>query len=94
MSSLTSPFKVLGVHQNATTSEIKTAYRKLAMATHPDMNNGCDEKFKVVTDAYNRLSRGAADQPWDGCSKAGTAGCSMRNGCSSMWNGANGELST
>src|SRR3954467_5499520 len=46
----------LGVKKDATTAEIKKAYRKLARANHPDSNPGDDrkhEKFKAVAEAYD-----------------------------------------
>ena len=33
-------YKTLGIEKNATTDEIKKAYRKLAMQYHPDRNKG------------------------------------------------------
>jgi molecular chaperone DnaJ len=53
----------LGVKKDATTAEIKKAYRKLARANHPDSNPGDDakhEKFKSVAEAYDVL--GDADK--------------------------------
>ena len=46
----------LGVKKDATSAEIKKAYRKLARANHPDSNPGDDakhEKFKSVAEAYD-----------------------------------------
>lgn len=47
----------LGVAKNATASEIKKAYRKLAMQYHPDKNPDCDPKlFHGVQYAYEVLN--------------------------------------
>lgn len=47
-------YTVLGVKPTATSEEIKTAYRKLAIQHHPDQG-GDAEKFKQVTEAYDVL---------------------------------------
>ena len=52
-------YEVLGVDKNASETEIKRAYRKVAKKYHPDMNPGDKEaeaKFKEVTEAYEILS--------------------------------------
>ncbi len=51
-------YEVLGVDRNATQSQIKAAYRKLAFQYHPDHNSddGSEEKFKEVNEAYEVLS--------------------------------------
>ena len=51
-------YGVLGVNQDATNREIKSAYRKLARELHPDVNPSEEaaEKFKDVTTAYEVLS--------------------------------------
>jgi len=51
-------YQTLGVARDASDDEIKKAYRKLAMAYHPDRNNGSaesEEKFKAITEAYDVL---------------------------------------
>ena len=61
-------FKILGVQHNATQSEIKDAYRKLALKYHPDRNAGdpsAEEKFKQVAEAYEVLSKQKNNQTND-----------------------------
>lgn len=53
------PYEVLGVGRDASTDEIKKAYRKLALQHHPDKNPGnkeAEEKFKEATLAYEVLT--------------------------------------
>lgn len=49
-------YYILGVGRNASQDEIKRAYRKLAMANHPDRPDGNEEKFKKISEAYDILS--------------------------------------
>jgi molecular chaperone DnaJ len=51
-------YAVLGVRRDATSEEIKRAYRKLARGLHPDVNPdpAAQERFKEVTAAYEVLS--------------------------------------
>lgn len=58
----------LGVGRNATESEIKKAYRKLAMEYHPDKNPDNKEaevKFKSIASAYEVLSDTVKKQRYD-----------------------------
>ena len=51
-------YDILGVGRNAGDDEIKAAFRKLARQYHPDVNKdeGAEEKFKEINEAYGVLS--------------------------------------
>lgn len=52
-------YKTLGVTKDASTADIKKAYRKLARDNHPDShpnNKAAEERFKEVSEAYSVLS--------------------------------------
>lgn len=48
------PYKILGIDKSASETEIKKAYRSLAMKHHPD-KGGDQDMFREITDAYNIL---------------------------------------
>jgi molecular chaperone DnaJ len=61
-------YEVLGVSRQASETEIKKAYRKLAMEYHPDRNPGnpeAEEKFKEASNAYKVLSDPEQRQRYD-----------------------------
>lgn len=49
-------YNILGVERQASQAEIKKAFRGLSKKYHPDVNNGDDEKFKKINEAYTTLS--------------------------------------
>ncbi|MDR1253440.1 MAG: molecular chaperone DnaJ [Oscillospiraceae bacterium] len=62
-------YEVMGLNKNASESEIKKAFRKLAKKYHPDVNPGdkaAEMKFKEINEAYevlaNKESRARYDQ--------------------------------
>jgi len=48
-------FAILGISPNATRSEIRSAYRRLAKEFHPDHYTGGSERFQEVQEAYSVL---------------------------------------
>ncbi len=52
-------YKILGIDKTADASQIKKAYRKLALKYHPDKTKGdkaLEDKFKKISEAYAVLS--------------------------------------
>ena len=61
-------YEVLGVARDASDTDIKKAYRRVAMKYHPDRNPGdkaAEDKFKEANEAYEVLSEGQKRSAYD-----------------------------
>lgn len=61
-------YLILGVSRNASLTEIKLAFRRLARKYHPDLNPGDSasaEKFKQISQAYDILSDNSKRRGYD-----------------------------
>ena len=70
-------YDVLGVSKSASDSELKKAFKKLAMKYHPDRNPDDDsaaEKFKEAAEAYDVLSDPQKKSTYDQFGHAGMKG--------------------
>jgi curved DNA-binding protein CbpA len=53
------PYEILGLQPDATDAQIRVAYRRRALRTHPDKNRGdprATENFQILQAAYFTLS--------------------------------------
>ncbi|MBN2521186.1 MAG: molecular chaperone DnaJ [Bacteroidales bacterium] len=67
-------YEILEIQKNASTEEIKKAYRKQALKYHPDKNPGdkdAEEKFKEAAEAYEVLSNPEKRSRYDRYGHAG-----------------------
>jgi DnaJ-class molecular chaperone len=57
--SVKDPYDILGVKKDASSEEIKKAYRRLSLEHHPDRNGGSVEskqRFQEITGAYQKIN--------------------------------------
>ena len=70
-------YEILEVPKNASSEEIKKAYRKKAIEYHPDKNpddKNAEEKFKEAAEAYEVLSDDNKRSRYDQFGHAGVSG--------------------
>lgn len=90
MAKKTDYYETLGVSRNVTDSDLKKAYRKLAMKYHPDRNKSdktAEEKFKEANEAYEVLSDSKKRAAYD---QFGHAGVDAAAGMGAAGQGAHG----
>ncbi|MDM7913541.1 MAG: DnaJ domain-containing protein [Methanotrichaceae archaeon] len=60
-------YEILGLDSNATSEDIKRAYRELVKKYHPDANRSAmsEELFKLISEAYDVLSDDARRRQYD-----------------------------
>jgi len=84
-------YEVLGVSKQASPSEIKSQYRKLALKFHPDRNKSQEaaEHFKEISEAYAVLSDQEKRKVYDQYGHAGVGGQYSRE---DIFQGASGNF--
>ncbi len=69
-------YEILGVSRDASTDDLKRAYRRLARKYHPDVNKepGAEERIKEINRAYEVLSEPETRARYDRFGEAGVGG--------------------
>lgn len=65
MTTLVDYYGLLGVSRFASVSDIRRAYRSLALQLHPDKNPGGSQQFKSISEAYAVLADGPQRSTYD-----------------------------
>ncbi len=58
MAATRDPYEVLGISRDASEDELRSAYRRLVQASHPDHNQGSPEsarRFETIQEAYAQV---------------------------------------
>jgi len=84
---MTDFYELLEVQKTSTDDEIKKAYRRLALKWHPDKNLSnkiqAEEKFKLISEAYEVLSDKDKRRKYDQLGRAGLSNSHGNSGYSS-----------
>lgn len=73
-------YEVLGVGKGASPDEIKKAFRRKAVALHPDKQGGDEEKFKELNEAYEVLKDDSKRKRYDQFGHAGVGSSAASDG--------------
>ncbi len=76
-------YEILGVSKNVSETDLKKAYRQMAIKYHPDKNQGnleSEEKFKEAAEAYEVLSDSQKRAQFDRFGHKGMSGASGYSG--------------